>query len=147
MRIEIRNPKPQIRNPEMFAFNRKERIALVALGLALLVGGAISWVDRLRPEVAAEFQVLPGAVEVPEEESVTVLPQDAPVVSRGTLDLNAATVSDLERLPGIGPKMAERIVRYRERMGPFRSVDDLTKVRGIGARTLEKLRPMVTVEP
>ena len=126
----------------MFAFNRKEGIAIVALTLALFVGGILSLVDRLRPGAAAEFQVLPGVVEVPAETA-----GDSLDVSRGILDLNAATASDLERLPGIGPKIAERIVRYREKSGPFRSVEALKDVRGIGDRTLEKLIPLITVEP
>jgi len=127
----------------MFAFNRKEGIALTALALALFVGGVLSLVDRLRPGAAAEFQVLPDAVEVPED----VLVGEIPASSRRTLDLNAATATDFERLPGIGPKIAERIVQYREKSGPFRSVEELRDVRGIGVRTLEKLRPMITVEP
>ena len=133
----------EIPNPEMFAFNRKEQIALAALGLALFVGGILSLVDRIRPEVASEFQVIPDAVEVPD----TVLSREVLGLSQGVLDLNAATASDLEGLPGIGPKMADRIIRYRESKGPFRSVDELNNVRGIGARTLEKLRPMIAVEP
>ena len=127
----------------MFAFNRKEQIALAALGLALFVGGILSLVDRIRPEVASEFQVIPDAVKVPD----AVLSREVLGLSQGVLDLNAATASDLEGLPGIGPKMAERIIRYRESRGPFRSVDELSNVRGIGTRTLEKLRPMIAVEP
>ena len=126
----------------MFAFNRKEGIAIVALALALFVGGVLSLIDRFRPGTAAEFQILPGVVEVPEE-----IAGDSLDLSRETLDLNTATAFDLERLPGIGPKIAERIVRHREKSGPFRSVEALKDVRGIGDRTLEKLTPLITVEP
>lgn len=61
------------------------------------------------------------------------------------LDLNAASAEELERLPGIGPVIARRIVEFRQTHGPFAMVDDLIEVPGIGARTLEKLRALVRV--
>jgi len=63
------------------------------------------------------------------------------------LDLNVANAVELESLPGIGPVLARRIVEYRQRRGPFKTVDDLLQVRGIGARSLAKLRQQVVVLP
>ncbi|MER3417248.1 MAG: hypothetical protein C4297_13720 [Gemmataceae bacterium] len=63
------------------------------------------------------------------------------------LDVNLAGVEELVQVPGIGPVLAHRIVEERERNGPYRSVDDLTRVRGIKGKTLEKLRPYVTAQP
>ncbi len=63
------------------------------------------------------------------------------------LDLNRATVAELDALPGIGAVLANRIVEWREREGPFQSVDDLGKVDGIGPALLAKLAPLVTVAP
>lgn len=60
------------------------------------------------------------------------------------LDLNRATRQELQRLPGIGPKLSQRILDARATK-PFRSVDDLRRVPGIGPKTLEKLRPHVVV--
>ena len=60
------------------------------------------------------------------------------------IDVNRATAAELRRLPGIGPTLSQRIVETREQQ-PFRSVEELRRVRGIGAKTLEKLRPFVTV--
>ncbi|HJK93884.1 MAG TPA: helix-hairpin-helix domain-containing protein [Polyangiaceae bacterium LLY-WYZ-15_(1-7)] len=57
------------------------------------------------------------------------------------IDVNTASREDLELLPRIGPTLAERIEEAR----PFASVDELVRVRGIGPRTLERLRPMVRV--
>lgn len=62
----------------------------------------------------------------------------------GPLDVNQATQEELQRLPGIGPKMAQRILDERTK-APFKSVDDLRRVSGIGVKTLEKLRPHVRV--
>jgi competence protein ComEA len=61
------------------------------------------------------------------------------------IDLNRATVEQLEAVPGIGAVMAQRIVDFREQHGPFDRVDDLLKVKGIGERSLEKLRPYFEV--
>lgn len=62
----------------------------------------------------------------------------------GPVDINQATEAELRQLPGIGPTLARRIIEARQ-TAPFRSVDDLRRVRGIGARTLDRLRPFVTV--
>lgn len=61
------------------------------------------------------------------------------------LDLNRAGRDDLEALPGIGPKTAAAILEAREARGGFQTVEDLLRVRGIGPKTLEGLRPLVTV--
>jgi len=65
----------------------------------------------------------------------------------GPLDLNRATAAELEKLPGIGPVLAKRIVEWRETHGPFQSVQDLLKVPGIGPKKLEELLDRVTVGP
>jgi len=59
------------------------------------------------------------------------------------LDLNSARVEDLMELPGIGEKLAQRLVEYRRSHGGFRSVEDLRKVRGIGEKRMKRLRPLV----
>jgi len=61
------------------------------------------------------------------------------------LNVNTASASELQVLPGIGPKKADAIVNFRKENGPFRQVDDLVQVKGIGPKTLAKLRPLVTV--
>ena len=61
------------------------------------------------------------------------------------VNVNAADSSALTTLPGIGKVTAERIVAYRTQHGPFKSVDDLVLVKGVGRKTLEKIRPLVTI--
>ncbi|MGH2556641.1 MAG: helix-hairpin-helix domain-containing protein, partial [Actinomycetota bacterium] len=61
------------------------------------------------------------------------------------VNLNTATLEQLESLPGIGPALAQRILDHRQEHGPFRSVDDLLNVSGIGEKRLEDLRSKVTV--
>ena len=66
---------------------------------------------------------------------------------RGQLDLNRATEQDFDALPGIGPKLAERIMEYRQSVGAFHSLDELRDVKGIGKKKFERIRPLVTVTP
>lgn len=65
--------------------------------------------------------------------------------SLGKINVNHASAAELEMLPGVGKTTAERIVAYRQKFGPFYNIDDLTKVKGIGAATLDKFRQYVTV--
>jgi competence protein ComEA len=62
------------------------------------------------------------------------------------LDLNQATAAELQQLPEVGPKLAQAIVRFREKSGPFRRVEDLLAVPGVSKRRLEKIRPHVFVK-
>jgi len=61
------------------------------------------------------------------------------------VDVNTASEKDLQSVPGIGPALAKRIVEFRDEHGAFERVDDLLKVRGIGEKSLVKLRPHLTV--
>lgn len=62
------------------------------------------------------------------------------------IDVNRATAAELAVLPGVGPRLAERIVEDRERRGLFASLDDLQRVSGIGPATLERLRPYAVAQ-
>jgi competence ComEA-like helix-hairpin-helix protein len=63
------------------------------------------------------------------------------------VNINTATIEQLEKLPGIGPNTAKSIVQFRERSGPFQRIEDLLAIKGISKARLEKLRPYVTVGP
>lgn len=78
-------------------------------------------------------------VEAPESPSQSAL-QTAKV------NINKAGVEELMSLPNIGEVKARAIIEYRKSHGPFKSVDELDNVKGIGSKTLEKLRPLVSVE-
>jgi competence protein ComEA len=97
--------------------------------------------DRLRPLVqVGETNEKPRALV----RAVAPTESDTPgskKTTAGRIDVNQASVSELRSLPGIGPKMADAIVAGR----PFKSVDDLRRVRGIGVKRLEQLRPHLTL--
>lgn len=63
------------------------------------------------------------------------------------IDINTATSDALMSLPGIGPKLAQAIIDYREAHGPFQSLDALLRVKGIGAKRLKKISPLLFIKP
>jgi competence protein ComEA len=67
--------------------------------------------------------------------------------SGSTLNLNSATLPQLEALPGVGRSTAERIIEYRQKNGGFKRIEDLMNVRGIGEKSFLKLKPLITVAP
>lgn len=91
--------------------------------------------------VAAIVLMLPVAPVLAQGQDGGAQPEAIPRV-----DLNAAGVDELEEIPGVGPTLARRIVEFRDEFGPFESVDDLLNVRGIGVRSLERMRPYVFVQ-
>jgi competence protein ComEA len=68
-------------------------------------------------------------------------------MASGAVNLNTATKDELVELPGIGPAKAQAIIDYRTANGPFKSVEQLKDVKGIGAKRFEKLKPDLTVAP
>ena len=66
-------------------------------------------------------------------------------VPAGKVNINSASVEQLGELPGVGPKLAARIVEYRQKSGPFKSTQELLNVKGIGEKNLEKLAPHLSV--
>ena len=78
--------------------------------------------------------------------TVSAAQNPAVKVSIETIHLNQATAEQLQALPGVGPALAERIISYRDEHGPFRSVDQLAEVNGIGEAKLAKLKDQLTVD-
>ena len=67
--------------------------------------------------------------------------------STAIVNLNTASASDLENLPGIGAKTAARIVEYRQKNGPFKKIEELMNVRGVGEKNFVKLKAQISVAP
>ena len=65
--------------------------------------------------------------------------------STAIVNLNTASATDLEALPGIGAKTAARILEYRQKNGPFKKVEDLMNVRGVGEKNFLKLKPQISI--
>lgn len=67
------------------------------------------------------------------------------LLRRQKINLNTATEQELTKLSGVGPGTAKKIIAYREQSGPFKAIEDLKKVKGIGAATFKKLAPHITI--
>lgn len=79
------------------------------------------------------------------EKAAQAITQDMSVTADGKININRASAAELDELPGIGAAKAKAIVAEREKNGPFRSVDDLLRVKGIGPKLLEKMKPSIVV--
>ena len=77
----------------------------------------------------------------PEDNPYSPVPEEP----SGKININSATAAELDSLPGIGPTKAQAIVDYRNQNGPFRTIDDLLNVAGIGPKILESIRDQITV--
>jgi competence protein ComEA len=99
--------------------------------------------------VDAELARTNLAAPVRDGEHILVASVDEPVATGDSssvgIDLNAASASELEALPGVGPVVAERIVAHRDRFGPFVTVEDLLDVPGIGEAKLAQMREAIGV--
>ena len=104
--------------------------------------GQINLAERLKD---SEHIHVPRQGESPHDDAVVV--DTVGAAQSGLLDLNTTSTSDLDSLPGIGQSFADRIIEYRTTNGPFASVEDLQKVKGIGATLFAKIAPLVSVGP
>lgn len=115
--------------------------AVTFLVILILAGAGFWGVRRFAPAV---FLGKPDLIAVPNDAH----PQNRTTAHRlpnqpELLNINTATVEELQTLPNIGEATAQRIIDYRTQHGNFASVDALQNVKGIGAKTVEKLRPFV----
>lgn len=117
----------------LFPADRTHEIQSTRRVIALLDSMQRS-VDRSKPEKTRE-----DSISMPVSTERRATPQQAAAIR---VNVNTASKALLERLPGVGPAMAERILEERSRQ-KFSSVDDLDRVKGIGPKKLEKMRPYV----
>ena len=118
---------------------------IVLLLTLLFVGGTLLWFAFSQP---GEGVTVVTERQDPEPQVLTETPDtpEAPGLLEGeVLNLNTASQTELTRLPGIGETKAAAIVAWRQEHGSYQTVEDLMAVDGIGEKTLENLRPYVTV--
>ena len=103
--------------------------------LMLLAVFAMAAIPAAAQQATAEKPAKPAAAA----------PAKPPAAPATIVNLNTATQAQLESLPGLGVKVAERILEYREKNGKFKKVEDLMNVKGIGEKSFLKLKPLLTV--
>jgi comEA protein len=133
-----------------FSFTPQESKAIIFLVVVLLIGSGVTLYKKYHPDFAPELLLrreLPIESKVIEPvKSSTIIENKSLTHSEGKINLNTATLEELESLPGIGKELGKRILDYREKQGRFYAVDELQKIKGIGFKTFEKLKNRVSIE-
>ena len=134
---------------------RRREQACVAGGIALLGWAAIGEATRPTVEASRPLQGCERRVTDPElgvrcariNEPEQDLPGPVARSLGARIDINVATARDLEAIPGVGPSTAAAIVWHRKVAGPFDEIDQLLRIKGVGPKRLEALRPYVRAGP
>ncbi len=132
---------------------------IIALVVVILAGGGYWMLKHFHPalflgepDLVIETEAAPplptspppSTSSVPSVSSQLSVKRSA-LSDRVHININTATSQELQTLQGIGPVMAQRIIEYRQISGEFSTVDDLTNVKGIGEKTLERIRDSIAV--
>jgi len=136
-----------VRRPDVYQLPPGARVKDLVLAAGGLTEDAA--VDRIN---LAEHVADAQHIHIPHLDEAAPAPETendgTPQASAGALlNINTANAADLDGLPGIGPSIAQRIIEYRTANGPFQSVEDLQKVKGIGPALFTKIAPLISVGP
>lgn len=129
-------------------------IAIVALYLSLRYGSRPLVINQVTLAASSQEDVALSEAAESSEPSPPSAPEfSAPleegeevVLTEKSVNINAAGKDELDRLPGIGPKLAERIIAYREENNGFVDIDELQDVEGIGEKTFQRLKDFIIAE-
>jgi competence ComEA-like helix-hairpin-helix protein len=131
---------------EWLALTATERKVIFFLVGAFVIGLGIRLYQQTFPplrtfDYSASDSTFAALSSVEQEEAA----EERPAAASGPTNINTATKSELVRLPGIGEVTAGHILLYREKVGLFKTIEDLRNVKGISKLKLEKLKPLVAV--
>lgn len=131
---------------------------LIKLSMLAMTAGVVLWIGWQVPQTMQRPTVTHAVAGVSDDTAITMASAVGSTISSAEagearrasnnqrrVDLNRATMADLDQLPGVGPVLAKRMVEYRKSVGRFHAVEDLRAVKGIGKKKLEQLKPFVTV--
>jgi competence protein ComEA len=136
----IVNVAGKVNNPGVYQLPQGSRVvdAIEAAGMQLK-GVDISDINLARVLVDGE-QILVGGLKVSNGKAVA-----KKITTDNPLDINRATLAQLDTLPGIGPITAQRIIAYRSKVGRINSLDELKKISGLGGMKFEEIKPLLRI--
>ncbi len=122
----------------MFDLTKQEKIILIFLCLSFVTGLGVSAYKKSQQKV--ELSIHPYKIKT------TRVEVDKFIEQHSSININSFKIDELRRLPGVGPKLAERILEYRKRHGSFKSKEELMRVKGIGEKKFEKIKSLIALE-
>jgi comEA protein len=130
----------------MMNFTPQESRILIFLVAALFLGSIVSLYRHHRLQRSPQISVSSPEVVAQADVLDSTGDEKATQALGGRLNINTASEGELQSLPGIGPQLAERIVSYRQAHGPFPCAHDITRVRGIGEKTYQRIRDSIVAD-
>lgn len=141
----------------MLFLNRHEKIFILFLIFGFLAGMGIHLYRQSQPVMAFDIQAredveqfIAMSQQIQDEDeavagknNITKFEEKKSLI--GKVNINTATLTELQSLPRIGPSTAKKIVDYRNQNGYFKTINEITKIKGIGKKTFEKIKPNITV--
>ncbi|MEM2175146.1 MAG: helix-hairpin-helix domain-containing protein [Candidatus Micrarchaeia archaeon] len=116
--------------------NEKEKVVLIFLSIFFILGSFLSFLNRKKENLIRLNKEIPVDKKISKEKSVFLV----------KIDINKASKDELISLPGIGEKIAQRIIEYREKKGKFKNKSELLKIKGIGKRRLSKIENLIEIK-
>ncbi|MGR9049300.1 helix-hairpin-helix domain-containing protein [Halobacillus faecis] len=132
--------KGEVHNPGVYTMTEETRVD----DAIKKAGGMTESADLTSINLAQRIQD-EMVIFVASDQSSSIEPDEVASPTGEKVSINRASASEMETLNGIGPSKAASIIKYREENGPFSSVEDLVNVPGIGEKTLESLKELITV--
>ena len=120
----------------MFNLEKYEKLLILFLILALLLGVGVSFIIKSRPVPDIRLNSFPSGSSLPSAQSL-----ESPKIN-----INEAGPDELAKLKGIGKTLAGRIIDYRNANGPFTSLEEVMKVKGLGKALFEKIKDNITID-
>ena len=143
----------------MTVFTQKERFVFQFLIISVAIGLSVGTIRKtyFKPDFPkkieneiAEFKSLSFDIDESKlnytQENLSKSDDIKPKISVKSININTALKKDLLRLPKIGPITAERIIQYRDVFGPFKSIEGLLNIKGIGPKTLDQLKQFIQIK-
>ena len=143
----------------MTVFTQKERFVFQFLIISVAIGLSVGTIRKtyFKPDFPkkieneiAEFESLSFDIDESKlnytQENLSKSDDIKPKISVKSININTALKKDLLRLPKIGPITAERIIQYRDVFGPFKSIEGLLNIKGIGPKTLDQLKQFIQIK-
>lgn len=144
-KIMMADIKGAVNSPGVYKVEKGERV----IDLVEKAGGLTEDADHSQVNFAmyVEDQMVVYIPKIGEESEISPgITQPVTTTDSSKMNINKAGVDELDELPGIGPAKAETIIEYRDTNGPFKTIEDLKSISGIGEKTFDKLKDLITVK-